>query len=200
MSYDEYYDLFYKAQEKECPYRAFTFDIVHSKSQEQYIKEHNKFMDLITDVYDELKREEERTGNQILLDDDKNVKPIYAPTFEIKNEEDLNYFKKYSSVHWNGNLLNPMQLGDMITYFVYNNSITTERMIDIFSQELDKKGIDYPFHFNTGVYETNDYGEGGSKMYKGYMPQILEDSSKEINFIVTRETYKQTTENESEME
>jgi len=93
-----------------------------------------------------------------------------------------------------------MQLGDMITYFVYNNSITTERMIDIFSQELDKKGIDYPFHFNTGVYETNDYGEGGSKMYKGYMPQILEDSSKEINFIVTRETYKQTTENESEME
>ena len=87
-----------------------------------------------------------------------------------------------------------------IAIFVYNNSITIERMINIFSQELDKKGINYPFHFNTGIYETNDYGEGGSKMYKGYMPQILEDKSKETNFIVTRDTYKETLENESEME
>ena len=194
MSYNEYLDLFNKAQKKECPFRAFTFDIVKSKSQEQYISEHDKFIDLISDVYDELKREEERTKIPILLDDQYNVKPIYMPTFKITDKESFNTFKKYVSVGSNGNLLNPMQLGDMITYFVHNNSITTERMITIFSEQLDNKGITYPFHFNTGVYETNDYSEGSTKMYKGYMPQILEDSSKNTNLIVTKDTHKEINE------
>ena len=199
MSYDEYFDLFFQAQEKDCPYRAFTFDIVNSRNQAQYISEHNKFISLMTDVYDELKAEEEKTNTKILLDDSNNVKPIYVPTFEIKDDESLETFKKYSEVHWNGNLLNPMQLGDMITYFVHNNSIATEKMIEIFSKDLDKKGIDYPFHFQTAVYETNDYAEGGTKLYKGYVPQMLEKMSKENDFVVDRNTYKDMSV-ESEME
>ena len=40
------------------------------------------------------------------------------------------------------------------------------------------------------MYETNKYEEGGTKLYKGYMPQILEDLSKKSTFIINKDLHK----------
>ena len=47
---------------------------------------------------------------------------------------------------------------------------------------LVEKGIH--IHFATGVYQTNEYGEGGTLLFKGYMPHILESLSKCNGIIV----------------
>ena len=172
MSYDEYFDFFHKAQNKQCPFRAFTFDVVNSKKQNEYINNHENFLDCILYVYTLLEQEEKISNTKILLKDQHNNSP-------------LNFNK------FNNNLNNPMILGDMATYFVYNNSISTKRMIEMFKTALDKFNISYPFHFATGIYETNDYTKGGEKLYKGYMPQILESLSKLTkNIIISLNTEK----------
>ena len=164
MSYTEYIDLFLKTQKKDCPFRAFTFDVVNSRKQEQYINIHDKFLDCIFYVYTLLEQEEKLSNTKILLKD--------------------KYNNKLTPNSQNNNLNNPMILGDMVTYFVYNGSITQNRMIEIFKVSLKKHNIQYPFHFATGVYETNIYAEGGIKLYKGYMPQILESLSKKNSLVI----------------
>lgn len=168
MSYSEYIDMFIDVQKKDCPYRAFTFDIVNSRNQVMYFKENKKHYEFLYYVYCLLEREEELTGKKILLKDDVYNKPIKG--------EPNNYSHHY----------NPTTLGDMATYFVYNGSITTERMLELFMEGLRKFDINYAFHFKTGVYQTNDYVEGATKLFKGYMPQILENMSKKEDFIITK--------------
>ncbi|MBQ8909279.1 MAG: hypothetical protein IJY90_03240 [Clostridia bacterium] len=80
-----------------------------------------------------------------------------------------------------------MILGDMLTFFVYNGSITIQRMLEIFATALTRCNISYPFHFKTGVYQTNIYKEGGKALYKGYMPQLLEKLSKSDSFIIDKD-------------
>lgn len=167
MSYHEYFDMFHHVQKLDnCPYRAFMFDVVNSRNQENYAKkfeDHHKCMDY---VYKLLEREESVVGTPILLKDQFN-----------RHNVDREMLR-------NGNLRNPMRLGDMITYFVYNGSISCERMIELFAEGLRKYNIEYPFHFATGVYQTNEYGEGGTLLFKGYMPHILESLSKGNGIIV----------------
>ena len=47
MSYTEYIDMYKLAQQKDCPYRASTFDIVNSRNEKQYIEEHKKHYNFI---------------------------------------------------------------------------------------------------------------------------------------------------------
>ena len=42
------------------------------------------------------------------------------------------------------------------------------------------------YNINTGIYETNNYAEGGIKLYKGYMPQILEILSKKNKIVINK--------------
>lgn len=167
MSYHEYFQMFKKTQKRKCPYRAFTFDIVNSKTQVQYATENDKYHDFIQYVYELLEKEEKLTNKKILLKDH----------FNINDKSGVD-----------GNRNNPITLGDNVTYFTFEGSISTDKMIELFVEGLNIFNINYPFHFNTGVYETNDYGEGGSKMFKGYMPQILEDLSKKQGFKIDRNT------------
>lgn len=161
--------MFYNAQKKDCPYRAFVFDVVDSRHQEQYRVEyenHHACMDYVADL---LEKEGLSTGKIVLLKDE------------------FNYRELIGNAKLNGNLQNPMRLGDMIAYFVYNGSINNERMIQLFVDALNKFNINYSFHFSTGVYETNDYGEGGTKLFKGYMAGLLEDISKNNNVIINKD-------------
>ena len=168
MSYDEYIDMYHDAQKQDCPYRAFTFDVVNSKRQSGYIDNPTRHYEFVTHVYDLLEQEEKITGREILL----------RGRFNQKLELD--------KPMKNGNYYNPMVLGDMATYFVRNNSISTDRMLEIFATGLREYNIDYPFHFKTGVYSTDNYIEGHKKLYKGYMPQILERESKSNGVIIDR--------------
>lgn len=167
MSYSEYWDLFYDAQKKECPYRAFTFDVVNSRNQIEYINDHKKFLEFVLYVYSCLENKEKSTNIKILLNDRYNHKCNLTQKNNLKLND-----------------CNPIILGDMATYFVYNNSITTTRMIEIFKTGLEKFNISYPFHFATGIYETNIFAQGGTKLYKGYMPQMLEYISKKRTIII----------------
>lgn len=171
MSYIEYIDMFKAAQEKDCPYRTFVIDIINSRKQSQYIVEnvnHHRFVDYI---YSLLENEEKLLGKAILLKDSNNQ---HIGLFERKGI--------------NGNLYNPMVLGDMAAYFVYNGSITVDRFMEIAITAMKEYNITYPFHFATGVYETNDYALGGTMLYKGYMPQILESTSKTNGIILSQDT------------
>ena len=168
MSYSEYLDLFRVAQTKECPYRAFTFDVVNSRNQLQYLNKKETHDNVLKYVYTLLEKEEKKIKMPILLKDEFNLKPV-----PLKNRLD-------------GNIYNFMVLGDMATYFVHNGSISTSRMIEIFVEALNEFNINYSFHFCTGVYETNNYAEGGTLLYKGYMPQILEKISKNNKIIISK--------------
>lgn len=175
MSFDEYIDMFKDCQKKNCPYRAFTFDVVNSRNQPEYIFAKQSFFDLVDTVYSKLNQEEIDTKTVILLRGKFNKK------LEVTNNiQNMNHF-------------NPMILGDMMTFFVHNGSISTDRMLEIFAESLEKANINYPFHFMTGVYETNDYALGGEKMYKGYMPQILERASKDTPIVISKNTFVELT-------
>lgn len=190
MSYNEYIDMYIKTQKKDCLYRAFTFDVVNSRNQQEYLNNKNKnYFEFLTYVYSLLELEEQKTGKQILLKDEFNRKQI------MLNDEFNSKLRK-SGGYINGNNYNPMILGDMVTFFVYNHSITKERMLQIFAKGLKDFNIGYPFHFKTGVYQTNNYSEGGTKLYKGYMPQILESQSKDDDFVITKNYHLKIQENE----
>ena len=168
MSYQEYLDLFFETQKKECPYRAFSFDIKNCRTLEEY---QNNFMDYhnaMEYLHSLIEQEEIITNHQILLRDENN----------------MNY---YSSKNIrNGNTTNPMICGDQTSFFVYNGLISTQRILELFRMALKKYNITYSFHFETGVYQTNDYGQGSTKMYKGYMPHILEHISKKNNKLISQ--------------
>ena len=172
MSYSEYLKIFYKAQEMDCPYRAFTFDVVNSRNNEKYLSTKNTvYFNFLEYLYSLIEKEEAITCKPILLKDKNNRKYVFGEKFI------------------NGNIYNPMYVGDMVTYFVYNGSISTERMLELFAEGLKIFDINYSFHFSTGVYQTNDYAEGSKKLYKGYMPQILETTSKRNNIIIDKNYY-----------
>lgn len=168
MSYYEYLDMFNAAQQKPCPYRAFCFDVAGSKTNAEYISNRNKFFELIFYVKKQIRIIEHKQNSKILLCDENN-KPLKQKHDDI-----------------NSNNYNPMILGDMVTYFVYNNSISPKKMQAIFADALNKFDIGYSFHFSTGIYETNTYADGGEKLYKGYMPQILEKIGKTNNIIISK--------------
>ena len=144
-------------------------DIVDSRNQPQNIMDIIKHHKLLEHIFNLLQKEESK-GTQIVLRDNNN---------------------KHKSVYErngiNGNLYNPMILGDMATYFTYNNSITIERFVEIVLSAMQDFDINYSFHFATGVYETNDYKYGGALLYKGYMPQILESISKYNEIILSKD-------------
>lgn len=182
MSYTEYIDMFKATQAKDCPYRAFVLDIVNSRKQSQYIVENVNYHRFVDYIYALLEKEEQLLGKEILLKDSNN---LHKGLFERKGI--------------NGNLYNPMVLGDMAAYFVYNGSISIDRFMEIAITAMKEYNITYPFHFATGVYETNDYASGGAKLYKGYMPQILETVSKSNGIVLSKDTMVNPT-NELELE
>lgn len=171
MSYYEFFDLFEKAQTKKCPFRAFTFDVIASRTQKEYIKNPEKHIKFANAVYKALLEEELKTGKIILLKDENNI-PLEIFTSDI-------------------NKRNPILLGDMVTYFVHEGSITQKRMIEIFVETMNKFNINYGFHYDSGAYETNDYAEGGSKLFKGYLPPILENKSKHNGIIINKYGYEE---------
>lgn len=167
MSYSEYWDLFYIAQKKQCPFRAFTFDVKNSKSNKEYINNRDKYFKLIEYVYNALIQEEIKNNKKILIKDKFN--------------------QKYSNQNTNNNnYLNPMIIGDMFTFFVYENSMTQNEIVNLFIKGLKKLNINYDFHFMTGKYQTHDYKQGKSLLYKGYVPQMLEYLSKNNDMIINK--------------
>ena len=165
MSYDEYFDLFKQAQAKQCPYRAFMFDVANCKQNPEY---REKYFDVIQLFLQKIKQQEQILGTKILRNNSNNL-----PLFENMPQLD-------------GRKCNPMILGDMFTVFVENGSISTEKIKTLFAESCKQLDYNYKFHFATCVYETDSYIEGGTKLYKGYVPQLLEKTSKTNNIYIDK--------------
>ncbi len=158
MGYEEYYDLYLKAQENNAKYRMFCFDVKdHLKLSEDtlYFKDLEKLTDNVT--------------KDILLLEKKLKKKIFDRDYNtifIKKQENK---ATLSTSPLKFLMFNPNYMqGDLIYFCVYNGSISEEDFLKIFAKNYKKLNLNYVFHYATGLYETNNYIEGKNKYYKGY--------------------------------
>ena len=163
MSYDEYSDLFEKAQSKDTKYVAYVFDIKNSKgysNKERYIVQMKTF-ETINMVTKRIKLIEKIAGKKILIDE-----PLMKVTDDI--------FKKVERPA----LPNPcFTQGDCFAFFCYNHTMSDKKMKHIFEVCAKKCDNNYPYHFASGKFETLDYVKGAKEYYAGY---ILEQISKKV--------------------
>lgn len=150
MSYTEYYDLYADAQKKDCPYIAFFIDIVNSKKNiidKQSIAMHFNFIDKLTNSL-----------KHLLKIDNANILNI------INNQKNTN-----------ANLNNPIIIGDGTCYFFDKNKITVNGFINVLIKTIKETNYPFDLHFKHCYYETDNYNEANTKLYKGYIFRLLED-------------------------
>lgn len=190
MSYTEYYDLFDRCQDT-APYHLFVFDLVGSKKiylQENYIYL-SKLVLLIDTLYKKIEDIEKVQNRQIL-----HRSPfLYRPTL-IESEEEKGHFyfikdnlpkEKYCIERQD--LSEPFRiLGDMIGLTILRDTLKEEEVYALFDQTKEELNIPYDFHYANGFYETDDYGEGATKLFRGYAIHMLGTQHKKENKIKKR--------------
>ena len=171
MSYNEYNDLFIKCQDT-GKYHVFTFDIVGSKEMDDKTRYDTQILliELAGLMYLKLFSEETKRQKRILVFDDDfcNMFDFSKPQagFGIKIE--------------------PYIFGDMFAITIYRDSLTNEEVLDIFKKCKKMLGLTCKFHIADGYYETNEYGEGKEKYFRGYCIQLLSELHKPQNKYVKK--------------
>ena len=158
MSSIEYSDMFLKVQELgDAPYHMFSFDIKDSRKMpptKRLLAQYDLF--LLSDLFkQELLNLEKDLNRKILLEES-----------ELKNTTEL--LKD-----------NPFVFGDALVVTIYKDSLTVNNMCMLFNRLKDELKIKYDFNIAEALYETNDYGEGAHKLYRGYCAQILMELHKD---------------------
>ncbi|NLC47967.1 MAG: hypothetical protein GX758_01225 [Tenericutes bacterium] len=162
MSYDEYYDMYKKAQ-LTGKYHLFIFDIVNSrlyKQEIEYIEETS--MLLFLDVYKRIKN----------LEEEKNITILH----NIKNKDE-----PFAN--------EPFKFGDLYGFTIIRGSVSSSEIYNIVEEEKERYNIYWAFHQKDGFYETDNYSEGNKKYYRGYCIAQLETLSKEKNIKLMRNNY-----------
>lgn len=171
MSFEEYEDLFIKAQQKGL-YRLYTFDIVCSRKLNRNNVEgiYSSCRRLINNVYLKLEILELKTFKQIL-----HRNPDFFSCAELHSCNNQNkHLKLY--------MMEPFHLlGDLFGLTVLRNSISSQYIYDLFVEEKKKLGLDIQFHCNNGYYETDDWNQGAKYYFRGYCIGKLEAESKKHN-------------------
>lgn len=158
MAYEEYIDLYHKAQNnKNANFKMYLFDVVNSKKMPSYdrIKQHKAMlatMDIMTSALLQL---EKTTGQPIMLQDN-NV--------TIKKKQ-LSKLDKSSIIVHN----NPCAVhGDSYCFYVYNNSISELAFLNVFKQSCIITHNHYAYHFKSSNFETTKIAEASDKYYLGH--------------------------------
>ena len=160
-----YIDLFLKCQEK-GKYRIFTFDIKNSKQMKNRYLAQLQIFSLIDNIYSDLKQLEIKLDRKILLDEEGYT--------HYTQKNNVGFAYKYE----------PFVFGDMVGLTIYNNSIDNDIVYQIFEKNKKKLNIDFDFHINSGVYETDDYGLGNKECFRGYCIKIVSNLHKsEYNYL-----------------
>ena len=166
MSYEEYNDLFVKAQKnKDAPFVCFSLDLVNSRnlSNKQAFKQQQAMIQTMKDIVEYIKMYEIKTNTKILLND-KNVK---INKNVIGGSKDVTYYN------------NPCILsGDFYAFYVYNNTISQNDFINLFLHFAKANNINYDYHFQSAKFETTDYICGNEKYYLGYCVGYLQHNKK----------------------
>lgn len=180
MSYHEYYDYYEKCQAT-APYHLFTFDIVNSKNlaNEGDINYIFNISLLIYTLYKKIEEIEKKQNKQIL----HRSPYISHPTLE-KYKENLFYLKEPILPHekkllQRTELCEPFQIcGDLVGLTILRDTLTENEIYTLFDQTKEELNIPYDFHYANGYYETDDYGEGATKLYRGYLIPMLGNQHK----------------------
>ena len=165
MSYEEYNDLFLKAQKNESAgYVAFVLDIKNSKmmsNKRRYSSQLKSFntMNLMIKYLNFL---ENKTKTKILVDD----LPVIKTNNITKPKSKMINFLNNTCVVF----------GDSFAFYCYNGAITSEEFKNIFKYCAKICNNDIKYHLNYGKFETLYYNEANEKYYLGY---ALEKLSKE---------------------
>lgn len=151
MSYFEYYDMFEKSQET-GKYHMFIFDIVGSRNYKKDLPSIYKTSKvLFSNIYSNLKEIELERSIKILHIIDKKE-------YILDTE--------------------PFQFGDLFGFTILRDSILIDEVYDIYKKEKEKLNVYWDFHLKNGYYETDNYGLGNEKYFRGYCIQQLENLSK----------------------
>lgn len=155
MAYTEYLDLYKLAQNKKSLYYVVSFDVVNSKSlsneKRQLLQENINV--IVRYVYEKLVAKEKELNIDILIHDPRFKNP-------------------WDNVD-NGNYMDPFIMGDNFQFTVLRNTISKEEIVNLVNECKKALNMQEEFHIASGYYETNEYEEGKTKLYRGYLLQIL---------------------------
>lgn len=176
MSYDEYNDLYAKAQKNQnAPYVCFSLDLVGCKKLdgEQFCKQQDRMIQTMKDIVAYIKRYEQKTNTKILLCD-KNVK---ISVDIIDSISPVTYYN------------NPCILsGDFYALYVYNNTVTEKTFENLFLHFAKKNNLNFDYHFQSAKFEATDYKDGNKKYYLGYCVGYLERNKGDKIISVSKQT------------
>lgn len=154
MSFDEYNDLYKKAQKnKKAPYVCLSLDLVGSKklNGEQFVSQQEAMIQTMKDIVILIKHLEQKNNTKILLSDE-NVK--ICP--EIIKKKFFVFLK------------NPCLIsGDFYAFYVYKNSIKEKDFLKLFLHCAKANNLYFSFHFQSANFETTNIKESHSKYYVG---------------------------------
>lgn len=156
MAYEEYRDLFIKAQKNpDAPYKCFSFDFKNSTTLNNYEVRELTFNTINTLTQKLLKLEKEQSRKILLIDSNIKIAKI-IPNDMYKNNMIYHSNPCFTS-------------GDSFHYYTYNNSITEEEFISLFKESLLENSNHFIYHFASGKFETTNSGERNKKYYVGYI-------------------------------
>ncbi len=159
MSYNEYNDMFIKCQNA-GPYKLYAYDVKGSRN----LRDPN----LVPNLY------------KLILLVMSKIRILETEHKILYDKDDLIYYG--STVPCiDGNIREPMLVGDAIAFTVYRDSITDEVVDKIFEESKNELGINYEFHKANGYYETNNWSEGNKKYFRGYCFALLTEGHKSEN-------------------
>ncbi|MDD2378035.1 MAG: hypothetical protein PHD10_05040 [Bacilli bacterium] len=164
MAYEEYNKMFLKCQDT-GPYKLYAYDVKGSRN----LRDPN----LVTNLY------------KLILLVMAKIRELETERKILYDKDDLIYYGSNIPCI-DGNIREPMLVGDAIAFTVYRDSITDDVVDKIFEESKQELGINYEFHKANGYYETNNWGEGNKKYFRGYCFALLTEMHKPGNSKVLR--------------
>jgi len=172
MSYEEYNDLFLKAQKNEhAKYIAFVLDIKSSKLMDKKTRERAqlKSFNTLNLMIKQFNLLEKKLNKKILVDE--------LPVLKVENITKI----KSKIINF---LNNPcVVFGDSFAFYCYNDIIMKEDFENIFKQCAKVCNNNTKYHINIGKFETLYYNEANEKYYIGYAVEKLCKEKNDKEFI-----------------
>lgn len=192
MSEDRFLRLFMQAQKNEqAPYYVVSFDVVNCKSltdDENYVM--HIYIDIIMKyVYKKLLESEKVLNKQVVVKEERWIRgwkeiPIPNPIPMLENTivptpALVEYRMSFTK--------DPYVFGDCFQFTVLRDTVSKDQIVEWVYECKKMLNMNHEFHIADGYYETNEYEEGNTKLYRGYCLQILEKYHKpEVQYELKR--------------
>ena len=161
MSYEEYNDLYLKAQRSDAKFIAFVLDIKESREMDNKTRYNAqiKTFETLNLLIESINLLEQKNNVKILVND--------LPVKRVK---------KITEVNSSGfaYLNNPcVVFGDSFAFYCYNNALEEKQFRALLKNCAKVCNNETQYHFNSAKFETLNYEEGNNKYYLGYAIEKL---------------------------